>query len=848
MDKKKKVFFIRSICLIFIVCVVSFSVLTMVMTTQTNHMVSYLNNTYMQELNTQMQQKFYSIVDLRQNQVDAVIKRTPPTEVYSKEVMDELIVSASVREFTSLGFFVEDGSLEMIYGEDLKLEDNKNLDELIQEDGTVITRALNVQGDKILVLGRKAKYQLADGKKTVLLVVGLPMDYMNEAMFMDMDDAMTFSNLIDLDGNFIIRNGDIYQRSYFERLDDTEGKHGDKGKDLVKQLKQAMEKDKVCKLTYLQDGEERHAYCAPLRANPNWYLITIMRHGNLTRSVVGLDRVRLAAMISMLLVFLMTLLLVFQRYYKLLQQQMKELHMSRQEAIHANMAKSEFLSSMSHDIRTPMNAIIGMTDIAGKSLNDLPKLEKCLDKIRLSSTHLLGLINDVLDMSKIESGKMTLNISPVSLRDAMDDLVNIIQQQVKTKKQYFDIFIQEIQSEVVCCDLVRLNQVILNLLSNAVKFTPEGGRIDVFVSQEASPKGDRYVRTHFRVVDTGIGMSPEFQKKIWDTFTREETDEVTHIIGTGLGTAISKNIIDLMGGTIEVSSEQGKGSEFHIILDLERSDQQQENLTLPPWNVLVVDDNEMLCASAVQNLEELGVHAEWTLDGREAVRMIEERHQAKEDYKIVLVDWKMPNMDGIQTIHEIRERVGVDIPIFLMSAYDWSDIEDEIESSTIEGFIAKPLFKSTLYDRLKQYVEGYEHQQEEKKETQQEVDFHGKHILLAEDMELNWEVANELLSGFGLELDWAVNGQVCLEMFEKSEVGYYDAILMDIRMPVMNGYDSAKAIRSLDRPDSGLSIIAMTADAFSDDAQRAKDCGMNAHIPKPIDIKECVRILQKYLD
>ncbi len=522
-----------------------------------------------------------------------------------------------------------------------------------------------------------------------------------------------------------------------------------------------------------------------------------------------------------------------------------ELQKAREEADLANKAKSEFLSSMSHDIRTPMNAIIGMTEIAQKNIQDSERVEDCLKKVHLSSKHLLGLINDVLDVSKIESGKMTLNIIPMSLRNAMDDIVNIMQPQIKARNQHFDIFIQKIVSENVYCDSVRLNQVLLNLLSNAVKFTPEEGRIDVYVEQEPSPMGDEYVRTHFSVIDTGIGMSPEFQKKIWNTFSREETEQVRHTTGTGLGTAIIKSIIELMGGTIEMESEQGKGTTFHAILDLKKADINEDDMKLPEWNVLVVDDNEQLCISAAANLEELGVHTEWTMDGREAVKMIEEHHKRKEDYFFVLIDWKMPNMDGMQTIHEIRNRVGKDIPIFLISAYDWSDIVDEANTMEIEGFISKPLFKSTLYEHLKQYVDGYS--KEDEKIKSEDIDFNGKRILLAEDIDINWEVAFEILSSVGLELERAVNGKECLEIFERSEIGFYDAILMDIRMPVMDGYDAAKAIRALNRPDHGLPIIAMTADAFSDDARHCLECGMDAHIPKPLDVKECMRILQKYL-
>lgn len=434
----------------------------------------------------------------------------------------------------------------------------------------------------------------------------------------------------------------------------------------------------------------------------------------------------------------------------------------------------------------------------------------------------------------------------MSLRDAMDDIVNIMQPQVKTKRQYFDIFIQSIKTEDVFCDSVRLNQVLLNLLSNATKFTPEEGRIDVHLYQEESPVGEDYVRTHFVVEDTGIGMSEEFQSKIFDSFERENSDQVAKIMGTGLGMSITKAIVDLMKGTIQLTSELGKGSKFHITLDLKKCEIDEKDMMLPHWDVLVVDDNEQLCTSAVANLQELGVHTEWSLDGRQAIRMIEDRHLQNNDYDFVLVDWKMPNMNGIEVIREMRNvMVGNKIPAFLISAYDWSELEEEVDASEIEGFISKPLFKSTLYLYLKKYMEGEDFADESE---EIEIDFEGKHILLAEDIDVNWEFISEILSSVGLILERAVNGKECLEMFEASEIGFYDAILMDIRMPVMNGYDATIAIRGLERSDNGLPIIAMTADAFSDDAQHCLEVGMDAHIAKPIDLKECMRTLQKYLN
>ncbi len=346
-------------------------------------------------------------------------------------------------------------------------------------------------------------------------------------------------------------------------------------------------------------------------------------------------------------------------------------------------------------------------------------------------------------------------------------------------------------------------------------------------------------------------MTKEFQSKIFDSFTREETDQVQKITGTGLGMAITKSIIDIMGGTIEVKSEPDKGSTFHISADLQKADIKEKDMHLPDWNILVVDDDEHLCHSAVANLEELGAHAEWTTDGREAVRLIEEHNKNGNDYRIVLVDWKMPYMDGIETIRQIRKKVGKKIPVFLISAYDWNDVEEANgDLSDIEGFISKPLFKSTLYHHLKCYsspgINSMElAQASEKKE--EDISFGGKNVLLAEDIDLNWEIAYEILSEFDINLERAVNGKECVEIFEKSEPGYYAAILMDIRMPVMNGYDATKAIRASSHKDHGLPIIAMTADAFSDDARHCLECGMDAHITKPIDIKECERILNKHL-
>lgn len=848
MEKKIKHFlFIGAISVAF-VCIFVFVWVFFCMSVQTQSSIVEIGEIYMSEMNVQIQQKFRAITSLRLNQVNGVITRTPPENIeYSDEMLQELKISAEVREFDYLGLYSAEGEIEIIVGDALNISSWDIFWNELEKNGNAIAAAENDAGKRFLVLAQSAQYPLRDGGVSAAIVAGVPMEYFDEMLFLSEDESLVYSHVIDPTGKCIICSGDKYGDNYFNTLNATlQERNGKTAKDYIKELSDAIAIGESYSAVVQAEGEKRHLYCTPLDCKKiDWYLVSVMPNGPLDQKVDYLDSRRLLSIFGALFVVLFAMLIYFLIYYRMSKQQMERLNRAEQEAIRANMAKSDFLSSMSHDIRTPMNAIIGMTEIALKNSKDSLRVEDCLAKVRLSSRHLLGLINDVLDMSKIESGKMVLNMDQMSLREVLGDIVNIIQPQVKERIQSFDIFIRDIVAEEVYCDEVRLNQVLLNLLSNSIKFTPEKGRIDVHVYQEASPKGEKYVRTHFIVEDTGIGMSKEFQKKIFDSFAREEENEkVQKIVGTGLGTSITKSIVTLMGGTIEVKSEQGKGSRFHVTIDLQKAFVGEDEMSLPAWNVLVVDDNELLCISAAANLEELGVHAEWVQDGMKAVEMIEARHKKNEDYQFVLIDWKMPGMDGIGTIREIYNRVGKGIPIFLISAYDWSDIEEDGFGVEIEGFISKPLFKSTLYTRLRQYVDG----DESAVETEEAIDFSGKHILLAEDIDINWEIANEILSSVGLVLERAVNGQDCVEKFKASAPGFYDAILMDIRMPIMNGYDATKTIRALEeRPDQGLPIIAMTADAFSDDAQRCFECGMDAHLAKPLDIKEVMRTLQQHL-
>ncbi len=844
MNKKNRKLLWGSLITVVIVCIAIFILFTTYTAKRTQKTIANISRIYMEEINLQVQQKFETVTDLRLSQVEGILRKTQDQGYSYEELINELVLNSTYQNFSYLAFYTADGQLEMIYGDPVKLTDSEHFKVSLSEDGNVIEHGYTEDGKDILLIGKLAEYPMENNETSVALVAGVPIEYLQQSLYLSSDRANVYSHIIDKNGNFVIVSSEDGKNNYYDRVleffESTEEKTPEQ---YVSELQEAMLKKENYMATISYQGDPRYVYCSPLPGNSEWYLITVMPNTSLQNEITRLDKERVALTIGMIAVITLLLVIVFVWYFTMLQHQIKALHKAQEEAAYANQAKSEFLSSMSHDIRTPMNAIIGMTDIALKNVGDDERVTDCLNKVKLSSKHLVGLINDVLDMSKIESGKMVLNMEPLSLRETMDDIVNIIQPQVRAKGLLFDIFIRDILSEDVYCDGVRLNQVLLNLLSNAVKFTKEGGRIDVYVYQQPLSERPEDVRTHFIVADNGIGMSEEFQKSVYDTFAREDTDIVRNSTGAGLGMSITKSIITMMDGTIELKSRQGEGTRFHVTLDLKRCEERRE-MKLPDWKILVVDDNEQLCLSAVSNLKELGVSAEWTTEGKKAIEKVVEHHKNNDDYRFVLIDWKMPHMNGIQTIREIQKQVGTKIPVFLISAYDWSDLEEQVKDVEIEGFISKPLFKSTLYQRLISYTDGAEAPHDfEQTET---PDFTGKRLLVAEDIEINWEIAEDLLGGFGFTLEHAENGAVCLEMYKKSEPGYYDAILMDIRMPVMDGYDATRAIRALDRPER-IPIIAMTADAFSNDVQYCLESGMDDHVAKPLDIPKMISVLQKYI-
>ena len=532
----------------------------------------------------------------------------------------------------------------------------------------------------------------------------------------------------------------------------------------------------------------------------------------------------------------------------------KQKNQALSEAVHAaetaNRAKSTFLSNMSHDIRTPMNAIIGFATLAVSNIDNKTRVQDYLSKILSSGNHLLSLINDILDMSRIESGKIHLEETEVNLSEVLHDLKTIISGQIHAKQLELYMDAMDIMDEDVYCDKTRLNQVLLNLLSNAIKFTPAGGTVSVRIRQFQGTKKGRSMY-EIRVKDTGIGMSREFAQRIFDPFERERTSTVSRTQGTGLGMAITKNIVDMMGGTIEVQTEKGSGTEFIVRLDLriQAEHQRMEKIVeLEGLKALVVDDDFNTCDSVTKMLVKVGMRSEWTLSGKEAVLRARQSLELGDAFHTYIIDWRLPDMNGIEVTRQIRS-LGDDTPIIILTAYDWSDIEVEARAAGVTAFCSKPMFMSDLRETLLNAIGQKQNNRTDAIPASVNADFKNKQILLVEDNELNSEIAVEILKEYGFRVDTAENGVEAVERIRNSTPGEYDLVLMDVQMPVMNGYEATHQIRSLDNPElAGITILAMTANAFDEDRKKALEAGMNGFLSKPIIIEELIHTLQSNLE
>ena len=704
------------------------------------------------------------------------------------------------------------------------LEDTSWIDELGRSIN--ITRAYTnpMNGEQSLAFCNHVTLYDPESKtpETAVLLRVIPIsDLEQKWVFPQIELVNADISMIDSHGDYILKGSSFKNASFFEFYKSYNKTDPESSAELFKTITSA-----TGSVTMLDShGRECILAFTPISATVGWTLLGLVPAEDLT---VDTENWLLFGVVFFGLLILFLCDLFYMRYIN------KRLQISAREAESANQAKTDFLSTMSHDIRTPMNAIIGLTAIAEKNLGDRESMAENLRKISLASNHLLTLINDILDISKVESGKLKLSPMTFSIVETVENLVNISQPMIKEKNIEFSFHIDQMETEYLYTDQLRLNQIYINILSNAIKYTEPGGSVCVDMWEEKSEKPD-CIRLAYVVRDTGIGMSPEFMATMYQPFSRQVDSRVNTIQGTGLGLAITKQMVDLLGGTIECRSEQGKGTVFTIMLDIPVADRQREDMKLDPIDVLIVDDDEIMLQTAAQMIESLGASAEQARSGTEALSMIKDRHQSGRDYNIIIIDWKMPEMDGPETIKRIRSEIDKEIPILLVSAYDWSDIEDRAKDAGANGFVNKPLFRSTLYDRINALMGNgsVSHEQED-----DHSDLKGLHILVAEDNDINWEIISHVLSSYGIITDRAENGRVCVDIMKEAEQGSYELIFMDVQMPEMNGLDATKAIRKLEDPwAANIPIIAMTADAFSENVTECLNAGMNGHIAKPIDVK-----------
>lgn len=850
MMKKPTRFLVVSLVLVLVVCGSVFVSQAVHMDKEGASIMLEIGEMYMSGTSEQVTHHFGTVMNAKLDQVRALGDDILLNSVGGDENRALLSLRARNRGFDNIGFYLGDGTIDMIYGSRIVMPDFPAYVRSVENGERKIGLGSDAEENQIILFGVPMPYQAGENKEAIALVAGFSLENAADIFLSGLEESMIY-HVVRRDGKIVLQSDNDGNDNYFDKVRQnykaTDGYNKKDLEEYLQELADAMERGEDYTSELVLEQGHRRVYCRSLPYS-EWYLILSMPYSMLDEMTdrFGDEWMRTAIMDGIVIIVLF--LVVFTIYFLMMRKQMHSLEKAMGAAENANRAKSEFLSNMSHDIRTPMNGIIGMTEIASANLGNTKKVEECLRKISHSSRHLLGLINDVLDMSKIESGKMVLNTEQIALPEVMQSVVNIIQPQVKEKNQRFDLHIHDVIAEDVWGDSIRLNQVLLNLLSNAVKFTQGGGNIQLELYEKPSEiNAGTHVQVHLMVIDNGIGMTEEFQKKIFLPFMREDNARVQKSAGAGLGMSITKYIIDAMGGVIEVESAPGKGSRFHVILEMEKAPSVENQKMLPPWRTLVVDDDEIFCDCTVMTLKTIGIEAQWVLDGKAALEVIEQAHADGKEYEVIIIDWRLPGMDGLEVAKEIRSRYGSVPHILMISATDNSELEEMAKDAGIDTFIIKPLFQSTLYYNLQKLMQ--ENAPESEGADEQKLPFQGEHILVAEDNDLNWEIANELLSDAGLKPERAENGKVCVDLFGASDKGYYCAILMDIRMPVMTGYEAAMAIRSMERGDAEeIPIIAMSADAFADDVQKSLKCGMNAHTPKPIDADRVLTLIKMYME